>query len=241
MIGWVGHVLVLAAFVAAAAGCVTGAGGTYSRASDDGPAQTVYKPPKGKGPIVMVLSGQSGMAAYDGFSGRLASLGYYVVLLDGNDVFTRAPRGEIDLVKAIRRAQRAPEAIDGKVAAIGFSLGGAAALARASTMPDLVSTVIAYYPATSWVTNPAASIERVRVPVLILAAELDTYRNCCLIGTARAIEAAAKQRGAPVTLVVYPNAQHGFNIAGPNYRAHDDTDAWGRVLDTLTRDHRRPE
>jgi dienelactone hydrolase len=136
----------------------------------------------------------------------------------------------------VERAQKAPAAVPGKVGVIGFSLGGGAALSRAANMPDLVSVVIVYYPSTrSFVANPEGLARRFRVPVLMLAGENDRYRDCCLIETARAIEAAAKERQAAFTLVSYPSADHGFNLAVPAYRAQDDADAWKRTLEMLRR------
>jgi hypothetical protein len=69
--------------------------------------------------------------------------------------------------------------------------------------------------------------------------EQDRYNNCCLIETARAIVAAAKERKANFTLVSYPNAEHGFNLAVPAYRTQDDADAWKRTLEAL-REYVRP-
>ena len=40
---------------------------------------------------------------------------------------------------------------------------------------------------------------------------------------------------AVVPLVVYPYADHGFNLTGANYRAADDADAWRRTIEMLQR------
>jgi hypothetical protein len=65
------------------------------------------------------------------------------------------------------------------------------------------------------------------VPVLISTGERDGHLNCCLIRTVRKIDDAATQGGALVTLVARTTVA--------------STDAWGRVLATLKRDHRQPE
>jgi dienelactone hydrolase len=114
------------------------------------------------------------------------------------------------------------------------------ALQRAVDMPESVSVVVVYYPTTSFVSDSADLTRRFRVPVLMLAGEQDRYNNCCLIETARAIEAAAKQQKANFTLISYPLAEHGFNIPVPAYRAQDDADAWKRTLETL-RQYVRPQ
>ena len=75
-----------------------------------------------------------------------------------------------------------------------------------------MSAVVAYYPATSWSKNIGGLAARIRVPVLLLAAERDRYNNCCLIESMRELETAAKARQAPFELVVYPSADHGFKL-----------------------------
>jgi len=225
-----------------ASGCAVspvGTSGLYTAATQDGPSQTAYAPPAGKGPVIVVLSGATGPRLYDSFAAALAKEGYYVVLLDGNDV-RRNAAGEAILRKAIARAQATPNAIPGKVGVVGFSLGGGMALQRAADMPDSVSIVVVYYPSTSFVSDAADLARRIRLPVLMLAGEQDRYNNCCLIETARAIEAAAKNQKASFTLITYPLAEHGFNLAVPAYRAQDDLDAWKRTLETL-RQHVRPQ
>jgi dienelactone hydrolase len=215
-----------------------GTSGLYTAASPEGPSQTVYLPANGKGPIVLVLSGATGPRLYDPFAAALAKEGYYVVLLDGNDV-RRNTSGDETLRRAIAQAQKAPGANPGKIGIVGFSLGGGMALSRAADMPDLVSIVVAYYPSTSFVSNPGDLVRRFRVPTLMFAGEQDRYNNCCLIETARAIEIAARDRQATFTLVSYPSAGHGFNLAVPAYRAQDDLDAWKRTIEML-RQHLRP-
>lgn len=242
---WIGQTIVLSGvlgfvglIVSSCAISPAGTSGLYTAASQEGPSQTAYIPPAGKGPGVVVLSGATGPRLYDPFSTALAKEGYYVVLLDGNEV-RRNTAGEEHLRKAIKRAQDAPHAISGKVAVVGFSLGGAMALWRAADMPESVSVVVLYYPSTSFVSDARDLARRFRVPILMLAGERDRYNNCCLIETARAIEAAAKERQASFTLISYPSAEHGFNLAVPAYRTQDDVDAWHRTNEML-RQYLRP-
>jgi len=209
-----------------------GTSGLYTAASENGPSQTAYVPPAGKGPIVVVLSGATGPRLYDRFSAALAREGYYVVLLDSNEVRRNAARAE-NLSRAIARSKNVPNAIAGEVGVIGLSLGGEIALSRAADMPELVAVVVVYYPSTSFVSNAGDLARRFRVPILMLAAEQDRYHSCCLIETARAIEGAAKEPQASFTLVSYQSAEHGFNLAGPAYRAQDDADAWKRTIEAL--------
>src|SRR5881296_1055283 len=100
----------------AASACATG--GVTTAAGPEGPAQAAYAPKSGRGPIVIVLSGQSGPGLYHGYAAELAGVGYYAVLLDGKDVLTGEQDGLANLRKAIERAQRAPQALAGKAAVV---------------------------------------------------------------------------------------------------------------------------
>jgi dienelactone hydrolase len=162
----------------------------------DGPAQTAYAPPGGKGAI------------------------------DGKDVLTSEQDGRGNLRKAIERAQTSPSAVPGKAAVIGFSRGGGGSLAVAADMPEQVAAVIAYYPATSFVSDASLIAERFQVPVLILAGQRDRYHNCCPIESMRAIERGARER----------SKEFGFNLpASGNYRGDDEADAWKRTVEMLRR------
>src|SRR5439155_613845 len=148
-----------------------------------------YPPPGGKGPIVLLLSGHSGPDSYRPIAAAVARLGYYAVLLDGKDILTREQDGRGNLRQAIARAQASPYALSDKTAVIGFSQGGGAALVHAADMPEVVSAVVAYYPQTNFVADASLIARRFQVPVLILAGQRDTYHNCCLIESIRAIGA----------------------------------------------------
>jgi len=225
------------------------AGGVSTEASSEGIVQTAYSPDKGSGPVVIVLSGQMGPSSYQFYAEDLARLGYYSVLVDGNDMLNSKQTGPANLTKTIERALKSPSAMKGKVAVIGFSLGGGGALMHAANMPNLVSMVVAYYPLTKpWVNKIDLLISHFQVPVLLLAAKQDRHKECCLIETAQAIELAAKAKGLPFELVVYPEANHGFNLkTGANgkpwaeYREGDDRDAWRRTVDMLKLYHPLPK
>src|SRR5438876_11329975 len=88
-----------------------GTGGVTTAAGPDGPAQTAYTPPAGKGPIVVVLSGHSGPGLYHGYAAEPSRPGYYSVLLGGQDNPTREQDGRGHLSKPNRRAQRSWQAV----------------------------------------------------------------------------------------------------------------------------------
>jgi dienelactone hydrolase len=235
-------VVALAGLSAFAASSPLWAAGVFTAASAEGPAQTVFAPAK-PGPAIVVLSGQTGPENYKEYATELASLGYYTVLLDGKDILNKEQTGGDNLRKALSRAQAASQVVKGKAAVIGFSLGGGAALAYATSMNQQVSMVLVHYPFTNFTSaqNADSFVKRFRVPVLILAGERDHYNNCCLIESMRAIEAAAKKSGATFELVVYPQADHGFNLpAGKTYRQTDDRDAMRRATAMLQQYHPLP-
>lgn len=223
-------VLTCIATAAAAAGIKTPAGA-------DGPAQTELAPPSGKGRVVIVVSGKSGPNAYADYAERVAKLGYDTILLDGKDILSADKQGGTRLRQAIARALASPHALPGKIAVIGFSLGGGGALTYAARGTNTIAAVVAYYPETAFLLRPGIDLKSFvaaafKVPVLVFAGGKDTFDNCCLLKTIQAIAADAKEIGAPFDLVVYPNADHDF-IAPPHYRAGDAADAWKRTTDVL--------
>lgn len=239
-------VLLIGWMVAATASSVFAAEGISTEAGPEGPAQTAYAPSNGKpGPVIIAISGHNGPTSYQPYAAELAKLGYYVVLVDGKNILNPENTGPANLSKAIDRAQNAPDAVRGKVAVIGFSQGGGGALFNAANMPDAVSMVVAYYPYTrTWANKINVLVKRFRVPVLVLAGGKDRYKDCCVIESMRAMEAAAKASGTQFELVVYPEANHGFNLeisalGEPSnaYRPDDARDAWRRTVEMLKHYH----
>ena len=105
-------------------------------------------------------------------------------------------------------------------------------------MPESVSAVVAYYPLTNFISDPGDFVSKIKVPTLIFAGVLDTYKDCCGIERARQLAAAAEARGGRVTLKVveYPDAPHGFVLKNmKSWRGNDASDAFRRTLDYLQR------
>jgi dienelactone hydrolase len=229
---------ILAASLAVLACASSALESVSASAGPDGPAQIAYVPAKSPAPVVILLSGQSGPANYQDYAAEVAGLGYYAVLIDGKDILTRTQDGNANLKKTIERAQLSPHAVKGKSAVIAFSQGGGGALAYATSMADAVSMVVMHYPATSWMKEPGTLAKRFRMPVLILTGERDRFNNnCCGIETMRAIETTAKEGATPFELVVYPQADHGFNLKSPAFRRDDAADAWRRTSEMLRQHH----
>ena len=116
-----------------------------------------------------------------------------------------------------KRAQAGPNALPGKVGVVGYSLGGASALTYSARMPDLVATVVATYPLTSFINDPADFVAKLKVPVQVYTGTADRYKDCCLIEMARRLAAAATAGAVtgsapPLVLREYDGVGHGFNL-----------------------------
>jgi dienelactone hydrolase len=194
-------------------------------------------PKAGKGPAVLIIAGAAGPDPRRNYAKDIAAEGYHVMLVDGREILSRNHPGAQNFKDAVAALLASPATTSTKVAVIGFSQGGGAVLAQAIHQPETVSGAVAYYPATSWVQNMDGLVNRIQVPLLFLAAEADTYNNCCLFPKAKEIEAAAKAKGRPFEFVSYPNAEHGFDLTGRNYRSDYVKDAWSRTLDALKKAH----
>jgi len=119
-------------------------------------------------------------AHYEPVASQIAQLGYDTIL------FTATAFQEPKVRRCGQRSSRlrgCRTPLPGKVGLVGFSLGGGQVLFYGSQWPDLAAVVIAWYPATTSIHDVAGFVGRLSVPVLMLAAEMDTYRGCCLVGT----------------------------------------------------------
>jgi dienelactone hydrolase len=192
----------------------------------------VFAPTSASGPGVLLISGVSGTALYRDFGRAVAQLGYTAVLVSGKDVSNEPGESSENLRKILASIRWDSRVKPGKIAVVGFSLGGGGALLHASSQSENFSAVVAYYPAVTRLPNISDTAKRVTVPTLILAGEKDKFNNCCLIESIREFEAAAKAGGL-VTIITYPEAGHAFNLAVPAFRSNDASDAWSRVKEFL--------
>jgi dienelactone hydrolase len=204
-------------------------------------AQSMFReeflPKSGKGPGVLIISGQTGPDSRRAYAKDVAAEGYYVLLLDGNDIHSRTKPGAQNFKDAVASMLASPNNTANKIAVVGFSLGGGGVLAQAVHQTETVSGVVAIYPATSWIQNVDGLANRINVPLLFIAAEKDTYNNCCLIEKAREIEAAAKSKNKSFEFVTYPDAEHGFDLTGRNYRRDYVADSWKRTMEAIKKAH----
>lgn len=189
--------------------------------------------PAGMGPPVVLVSGAFGEGAYREQARRMAALGYDVLLVDSRDLVDIEAPG---LKAVISHIKDSDHALPGKVAMIGFSLGGGQLLAHAAAWSEDVSAIVVIYPATVALGDPAELAKSIKVPVLVLAGEADRMADCCNIERARAIAVAAKARQAPLVLWSYPNTGHDFILEGtPGFNRRVAANAWYRTLGWLNR------
>lgn len=188
------------------------------------PSAQLFEPSAGKGRGLLVISGQNGPTAYVPAARQFAAQGFNVSLIDGNAVRPDSPNRPA-LAAAVAALRASPKTAPGKIGVVGFSLGGGAAMAYAARMPNEVSAIVAYYPYTAFIKDPDGFAKQSAVPVLVLAGVQDVYKNCCVIEMARKLAATKRIR-----LVEYPQANHGFNLAGPTLRSGDAADAFRRSV-----------
>ena len=203
-------------------------------------------PPQTPAPAVVVVAGSDGSWAYRSFAARLAKAGYYTVLVGGWDIaagWGLQGDGARYLAPVIAAAVSDRRALPGKAALVGFSIGGLIGLRFSGELADQLSAVVAYYPALALMGNDMKPLaRRLGVPALVLAGAKDRYLDCCPISMMRSLESAARAEGKPFELMVYPDAQHAFNLPAYTslYRKEDAEDAWQRTLAFLKEHHAVP-
>jgi len=165
---------------------------------------------------------------------QLLSDGYAVLLPDsfnsrGRRSVCLVKRGEpsitpvtrrLDILGALTYAARLPGVDRARIALVGWSHGGSTALASvngkdpriadyyaAAGAPPPFRVAVAFYPGCV-VSLRAGAQWRPDVPLAIHTGELDDWTpaaSCVRLGD------AARARGAPMTVTVYPGAYHGFD------------------------------
>ena len=181
--------------------------------------------PDGAGPFpaVVHLHGCTGLTERmrRDTAGRMANWGYVSLFVDSfatrglaDDCVTPPADRHADAMGALNYLATLPFVDTRRIALVGHAQGGAAALQVASErpyrlfdMPDGLSyrAVVAFYPRCN------AARQTLALPTLILIGELDAWSpiKLCEWWMQR-----RDGRGAPVKLVVYPEAFHGFDDPG---------------------------
>ena len=202
--------------------------GEIERGKTPKPPDTVeayLSKPEGGGPFpaVVYLHGCGGLSksTRDDIAGLMTGWGYVTLAVD-----SFATRGlthscdnlmsgrEGDALAALRHLSALSFVDPQRIAVMGSSQGAIVALQLASTRPNFFAipddlkfkAVVAYYPECSFAT------EELTLPTVILIGELDDWTPAADCERWMARRAG---KGAPVRLVVYPGAYHGFD--NPNW------------------------
>src|SRR5688572_28555639 len=118
----------------------------------------------------------------------------------------------------------------GKVAVIGFCMGGQLAVYAGTVLPDHVAAVIDFYGIHPKVTPDYGKLQ---APVLGVFAEQDTFVTPA---AGEKMKQEIEARGGSMTTYVYPAGHAFFNDARPEtYHEESATDAWEKVKDFLSR------
>jgi dienelactone hydrolase len=159
---------------------------------------------------------------------RIAAWGYVTLSVDsfGPRGLKNTCNGSIALVDLAHDAYRAlnflvkqPLVDPARIAVLGFSQGGSIALTSVEhgiieqTAPHKFRSAIAFYPPCLTFTG------NMTVPTLIMVGELDDWtpaQACRNMVEGREDFGVSRQKsdGAPVRLIVYPDAYHGFDAPG---------------------------
>ena len=210
--------------------------------SGTGTASGVLATPEGKGPFPAIVVIQEWWGLNDWVKEQaraLAKEGYVSLAVDlyhGKVATTQEDAHQLmmglapdqavrDLEGAVSYLQGRADVKKGKVASIGWCMGGRYSLALAVEEPTLAA-VVAYYGAPP---TDEASIAKIKSPILGNYGADDKGPSPEQV---KAFEAAMKKAGKSIDVKIYEGAGHAF--ANPNnpwngYREAAAKDAWGRT------------
>lgn len=214
---------------------------TYSSPKGNGEVRGyLVRPAKATGPVpgVVVVHENRGLNPYiEDVARRVAKAGFVALAPDGltsvggypgNDDRGRDLQAKVDPEKLMNDFFAATEFLmkhssgTGKVGMTGFCYGGGVANATAVAYPELAAAVPFYG------RQPKAEdVSRIKAPLLIHYAELDTRIN----EGWPAYEAALKAGGKTYEAHIYPGVNHGFhNDSTPRYDEAAAKLAWDRTI-----------
>ena len=188
-------------------------------------------------PAVVLMHGCSGLPTHSitAWQPLLLSWGYATFVVDSfagrgvrgvcnNALRFTGPERIPDAYGALALLARHPRIDSGRVALMGFSHGGIATLAAASTWArrryapadgPVFRAFIPFYPYCNAVVPEMA--EGTAAPVRVHIGALDDWtpaRSCDALGV------LARSLGYDVRVTVYPNARHGFDAVGLRAEIH---------------------
>jgi dienelactone hydrolase len=168
-------------------------------------------------PAVVVLHGCNGFfGGYAEIADQLKSWGYVALLVDSfgpREISTRCgdglPAQATDAYAALKYLSEEPFVDPARIAVLGYSMGGESALSAvkrgliAQRFPEKFAAAVAYYP---FCRRHSAVVN---APTLILIGAED---NRTPAAACREMVAQPHEGGAPIELIVYPDAHHNFNL-----------------------------
>lgn len=198
---------------------------------------------QGKVPAVVVVHENRGLNPYiEDVARRVAKAGYIALAPDGlssvggypgNDEEGKALQMQVDPTKLMNDFFAAIEFLmhhdgsTGKVGITGFCYGGGVANAAAVAYPELAAAVPFYGR-----QPPVADVARIKAPLLLHYASLDTR----ITEGWPPYEEALKAAGKTYEAFIYPEVNHGFhNDSTPRYDKAAADLAWDRTLDWFKR------
>ena len=214
---------------------------TFSSPKGNGEVRSYFvRPAKATGPVpgVVVVHENRGLNPYiEDVARRVAKAGFVALAPDGlssvggypgNDDKGRDLQAKVDPEKLMNDFFAATEFLmkhksgTGKVGMTGFCYGGGVANATAVAYPELAAAVPFYG------RQPKAEdVARIKAPLLIHYAELDTRIN----EGWPAYQAALKAGGKTYEAHIYPGVNHGFhNDSTPRYDEAAAKLAWDRTI-----------
>jgi len=209
---------------------------------EDGTADGyLARPESGSGPGILVLPTWWGLGGQiRSVADRLAGEGFVALAPDvyGGTVVSSADEAQrlaaalpVDRVAGdlVGAARYLADAVNGKVGAVGFGLGGALALFGAGLSEDIVA-VAAFYPLVPWqpaqpdwaaFAGTAAVVHAAAEDAVTTGPELDVARK------------AVEEAGGELTIHEYPGTKRGFynDDRLDTYDPHAATSAWARSLE----------
>ncbi len=212
----------------------------------DGRTISAYlaEPSHGSGPGVLVLHAWWGLTEpFRQVCDRLAEAGFVALAPDLYRGKTTAAveeaqalgaaldrdverwRGDIAGAVQVLRQHTATHLADGrgKLALVGFSLGGAYALDMSVTLAEEIAAVVTFYD-----SYPGLDYRGAKAAYLCHFAEDDPFEPA---ESAAEMERALKAAGRPVTCYTYPGTKHWFFEENrPEYDAQAARVAWERTI-----------
>lgn len=220
-------------------------GKSVSYKSGDETVQGMLYTPSGKGPFPGIIVIHEWWGLNDWVkeqASKLAGQGYEALAVDlyrgkvattpdeAHELMRGVPedRATRDLHAAFEFLKSQSNVKKGRIASIGWCMGGGYSLDVALQEPTLIAAVINY----GHLAVDADSLKKINASILGIFGGQD---RGIPVDDVKKFEQSLKQLGKKIEIVIYPNAGHAFE--NPNnkdgYRPDDAADAWKRTVKFL--------